>query len=244
MNSIKKQPYHFVQEIIKQYNIDIDKSINLDFIFDELGIKVVYTEIGNGVLGAAKVKGLKKLIVVAPSITNLGQKRFTLAHELGHIIMHQGQNYCTQEDLNVCITTLEKEFEANTFAAELLLPEPKMIEIEQRNELNMDIIKEISKLYETSFTATAIRLVNLSRNSTNLIYHKDGKVKWSTKSKDGKYIRYSDITLERIEQEKDINLRRVDTDIWINNSNEECSCFEQTIYFRNLNEYITILQFV
>lgn len=244
MNNIKKQPYHFVQEIIKQYNIDIDKSINLNFVFDELGIKVIYAEIGNGILGAAKVKGLKKLIVVAPSITNLGQKRFTLAHELGHIIMHQGAIFCNRNDLNICTTLVEKELEANTFASELLLPEDRVIEILEKNDLKIGLIKEVANQYETSLTATAIRLVNLSKNSINLIYHKDGMVKWNTKSKEGKTIKYSSINLERIEIKEDIKIREIDSNFWINDEYSYYSCFEETIYFRNLNEYITILQFI
>lgn len=244
MNSIKKQPYHFVQEIIKQYNIDINKSIDLDFIFDELGIKVVYAEIGNGVLGAAKVKGLKKLIVIAPSITNLGQKRFTLAHELGHIIMHQGATFCNKNDLDIYTTSSEKELEANTFASELLLPEARMLEIQEKSDFKIGLIKEVANRYETSLTATAIRLVNLSRKSINLIYHKDGMVKWSTKSKDGRSIKYNNVVLERIEIEEDIDIREVDSNLWINDEYGYYSCFEETIYFRNLNEYITILQII
>lgn len=244
MNSIKKQPYNFVQEIIKQYNINITKSTNLNFILDELGIKVVYSEIGNGILGAAKVKGLKKLIVIAPSITNLGQKRFTLAHELGHIILHQGASFCNKNDLNIYTTSSEKELEANTFASELLLPEARMLEILKKSDLKIELIKEVANQYETSLTATAIRLVKLSRNSINLIYHKDGIVKWSIKSKEGQSIKYSNINLERIEIKKDINTREIDSNLWISDEYRYYSCFEETMYFSNLNEYITILQFI
>lgn len=98
--------------------------------------------------------------------------------------------YKLYENLNICTTSVDKKSEANTFASELLLPEDRMIELQEKNDLKIGLIKEVANQYETSLTAAAIRLVNLSRNSINLIYHKDGMMKWNTKSKEGKSIKY------------------------------------------------------
>ena len=55
-----------------------------------------------------------KVIVVNKHMSN-DRKRFTLAHELGHIIMHSSEDFLFAEHRN-------KEDEANSFASEFLMP--------------------------------------------------------------------------------------------------------------------------
>lgn len=52
----------------------------------------------------------------------IGHQNFTLAHELGHWFLHNGQNI-SDNDRNCVYSNDIKEQEANAFAAELLYPE-------------------------------------------------------------------------------------------------------------------------
>lgn len=49
------------------------------------------------------------------------EKKFVCAHELGHMLMHKKAN-AVYMDTKTCFNTNKYEIEANTFAAELLIP--------------------------------------------------------------------------------------------------------------------------
>lgn len=93
------------------------------------------------------------------------RKRFTIAHEIGHYILHHDDsmeqdfivdyrqaimNYETQEDLI-------KETQANMFAAALLLPKDLVKEAWSKYKN----IEKVSKLFQVSAKALVIRLDNL-----------------------------------------------------------------------------------
>ena len=50
------------------------------------------------------------------------EKKFVCAHELGHMLMHKKTN-AVYMDTKTCFNTNKYEIEANTFAAELLIPD-------------------------------------------------------------------------------------------------------------------------
>jgi Zn-dependent peptidase ImmA (M78 family) len=64
--------------------------------------------------------------------------RFTLAHELGHIILHPGEN---KFDYRFELSSPDpKETEANRFAGEILMPYAKFKEIYKKYNGDMDLI--------------------------------------------------------------------------------------------------------
>lgn len=96
--------------------------------------------------------------------------RFTVAHELGHYILHSNEQPFFLDKSpkvmyrNSASTTGEflKEREANSFAASLLMPS-KLIELEleaMSNEVS-DIVKHLAKKFNVSEQAMSFRLSNL-----------------------------------------------------------------------------------
>ena len=65
------------------------------------------------------------LIKISNKISDEGQKRFVIAHELGHFINERKKNIhgCTPADLLGYKSKKQFEKDANTFAAELLMRE-------------------------------------------------------------------------------------------------------------------------
>jgi hypothetical protein len=92
-----------------------------------------------------------------------GRRRFTLAHELGHWICQHEQgrvesHYCRSEDIGVGAGwTLERE--ANTFAAQLLMPEPLLRREAGVLKLNVHVL---ARRFEVSVPAMKVRLQQLS----------------------------------------------------------------------------------
>lgn len=85
------------------------------------------------------------VIIVNKSFSN-DRKRFTLAHELGHILMHDEKNFPISEYR----TDKIKEEEANIFASEFLMPESEI-----KNQLHGLMLKDLSTLKKHWFTSMA-----------------------------------------------------------------------------------------
>lgn len=96
--------------------------------------------------------------------------RFTLAHELGHCFIPTHADYLTQQtmlnenNLHSKKYSFTKEYEANTFASELLIPSSTIGKIEQYGSNFKQITENISQKYDTSFTATALKVVTLLKD--------------------------------------------------------------------------------
>ena len=89
--------------------------------------------------------------------------RFTLAHELGHCFIHAHADYLTQQlmldksNIHSKKYLFTKEYEANTFASELLIPSSTIGKIEQYGSDFKQIVENISKKYDTSSCKTSQR---------------------------------------------------------------------------------------
>lgn len=68
----------------------------------------------------------KKHITVNSDLPDVLQ-RLVLAHELGHCILHSGFSSAAFHDVTLFDVTDRKEYEANVFASELLLPDETVL---------------------------------------------------------------------------------------------------------------------
>lgn len=115
------------------------------------GLKVDVRPIPNpGWAGALQSDDSRAVIWLNESDVKVRQ-RFTLAHELGHLMLHEtGVEFRDQR-----FWGSPKEVEANAFSADLLMPLAVLYPIAQH--LAFDVAK-LSRLFEVSPQAMAIRL--------------------------------------------------------------------------------------
>ena len=124
-----------------------------------------------------------------------GQRRFTIAHELGHFAIpdhakqHQANHRCLEATIATAAEVTDTEREANTFAAELLMPRSHFIDDIRGQAASMKLIKDLaaSEHYDVSLTACAIRLVELSLEPRALLCYENGRLKWQVRSKSFRY---------------------------------------------------------
>lgn len=149
---------------------DIESSI------ESLGINILYSDLydlekdGNKVSGFARVNketGNPEIVINGnePSY----RRRFTIAHELGHIILHwkwlpgKDINYNLAEityraDINYSQRERNREWQANEFAAELLLPLNEVKELYSHYK-NETIVKNIlAENYKVSLQMAEIQV--------------------------------------------------------------------------------------
>ena len=108
---------------------------------------------------APKVDGVTVKIIGMPPViflndnTPADRMRYSLAHELGHIIMH-----------NQISTTMEDE--ANQFASELLMPEQEM-KHEFNQTINLRRLVELKRIYKVSMAALLVRAKSVGKISVH-----------------------------------------------------------------------------
>lgn len=112
-----------------------------------------------------------RVIIGVNSLHHPNRQRFTIAHEIGHMILHKGVEMHVdrayrvnlRDDLSSQAVDPE-EIQANRFAAELLMPEHMLIqdlrgqEIDFENEVDL---RRLSLKYQVSLQALTLRLTNL-----------------------------------------------------------------------------------
>jgi hypothetical protein len=121
------------------------------------------------------------LVVVNDGIRNRGKRRFVIAHELGHFVLHKEPekfSICNEQAFVDWHGHRPHEKEANVFAAELLMPNRLYREEAQFREMNAETIDELREIFDVSFTAAAIRYVDLDVVPCAVVCTRDGEIQW------------------------------------------------------------------
>ena len=150
--------------ILRELGITKPEEIDVEAIAWNFGAKVRY---GRLTQCEARIIGSDDVAVITVDDSASPQRqRFSICHELGHWIYHPGQTLCCQagdiELPNDQSNNLERV--ADRFASELLMPSYLFVPVAQSlGSPNMRVVQQLSEIFRTSRTATAIRLVQLNR---------------------------------------------------------------------------------
>jgi hypothetical protein len=117
---------------------------------------------------------------------NPGRRRFTIAHEIGHYILHPREGLDHEDNAkNFTIwTDGAEEAEANLFAAELLMPEFLFRPRSWKEVPSLALIDNLAKEFSTSTLATAFQFTTHTIEQVALVVSVGGKIKWARRSKD------------------------------------------------------------
>lgn len=120
------------------------------------------------------------------------RKTFTLAHELGHLLIpwHTGDFVCKPSDINSDdldafvrdMNYREIEAQANRFAAEFLMPSDVFFDTCSAG--GFDAIRQYAKQGAISMHAALLKLINIVPPGHIFIYAESGRVKYARRSKD------------------------------------------------------------
>lgn len=125
-------------------------------------------------------------VIVVNQRSNDGRKRFSVAHELGHIALHGRINQmaaCSKLDIFKYRRARPEEREANVFASELLMPTTLVEDYCEDYEPSMELVDDIQNDFKVSMTAAAIRMVECSWASCALVASEGKRISWSMRSK-------------------------------------------------------------
>lgn len=122
-------------------------------------------------------------IRVKPGL-NPGRRRFTIAHEIGHYLLHPREGL-QREDTASNFTLwndASEETEANVFAAELLMPEFLFKPRTAKSAPSLSLIDRLAVEFSTSLLATAFQFVGYTYEQTALVLSEAGKIKCAVRS--------------------------------------------------------------
>jgi len=130
--------------------------------------------------------GDRAIVAVAGDLPT-EQRRWAIAHELGHFELHPGISYvglCTGEDMLLDYQSSGREQEANAFASELLMPEDLFSRRCDVSRVSWAPIKTLADEFQVSVTAAALRFLAFTYDRVAVVCCKDGAVRWTRATRD------------------------------------------------------------
>jgi len=162
-----------------------DVPVRLDFedIKYMLEIDDISVEHIDGFEGCLFLVGNASGILLSNKMTSENRKRFTLAHEIGHFMLHRNKAKIFQckpthsLSLNSSQVNKDDEVEANKFAAELLMPEKCFrTDMAHYNNIGLNQIFDLSEKYQVSNIATALRYIDYCGYVAAIVISENGMV--------------------------------------------------------------------
>jgi Zn-dependent peptidase ImmA (M78 family) len=127
--------------------------------------------------------GSRGLIRLSSSIINRGRKRFTIAHELGHWLLHD-TNIQIDTPKDILESSPQKvEIEANTFAGVFLMPSYLFSPLCSNETPTLELISSLAEKFATTLTATAFRFVEEAVFPCAIVFSEGGIISWWVASK-------------------------------------------------------------
>ncbi|MBV6795057.1 ImmA/IrrE family metallo-endopeptidase [Xanthomonas euvesicatoria] len=114
------------------------------------------------------------------------RQRFTIAHELGHFILHRSRQQsfnCDKQSVHTGIDTLRDiEREADDFASNLLMPGDLLRACISSQRIDFRVLGDIAKRFQVSLEALCIRYIKFTTERAILVYWDNGFVKYEWRS--------------------------------------------------------------
>jgi Zn-dependent peptidase ImmA (M78 family) len=162
------------------YGFESPKELVLEDLAMALGIIVT-----DGPLDSAAARLLRSgdsgLVRVSDRIREPGRRRFTIAHEIGHWLLHEHQSQllaCTDEDLLASYHSSPLEVEASIFAGALLMPEHLFAARIDGARPTTRTIKALCDFFDTTLTATSLRFVDISTDYCVFVLSEKNRIRW------------------------------------------------------------------
>ena len=138
---------------------------------------------GEGHLLRDRASG-RALIVVKEDVRGTPKERFVIAHELGHLLLHEDLDdlpRCTGDVAKLAPGARRAESEASDAGCEITMPEAwftrKMDECASRAP-TLDELRAMASYFRGSLTATALRALVFARTPSAFVVSKQGRVAW------------------------------------------------------------------
>ncbi len=145
--------------------------IPIETIVSNQGIKLLSYDLGEGMSGVLIIEQGEATIGYNKNEHRV-RNRFTIAHELGHFMLHKEKDLFVDKDFKIMFRTIPSndvneihEKEANEFAASILMPEDLLrreIDLLDLDYTDENAVKILAKKFDVSPISMSIRISKIS----------------------------------------------------------------------------------
>lgn len=141
-------PAEAARKLRKLWKVEKGTIQNLTKVLEDNGLYVINFDFNTERVDGMSIMANNQIPVLFSNKRSLGDRqRFTLAYELGHLVMHLQTNPSFSRDLS---------HEANEFAAEFLMPE-KDIKADYKDGVTLNILADLKRKWKVSMQALLYR---------------------------------------------------------------------------------------
>jgi Zn-dependent peptidase ImmA (M78 family) len=169
------------ERLLKDLGVNDPKEIDLEAVAWTLGARVKYRPLDRC---EACISGdMERAIITVNSRSPRRRRRFSIGHELGHWQYHRGRILvCRSDDIGRGRRNASPpERIADAYAADLLMPAYLFKPAARAYpKLDFTTVRALADVFDASYTATAIRLVEIGHAYAVLVCHGREGRKWFT----------------------------------------------------------------
>ena len=136
----------------------------------------------DGLLKANKSRSMW-LILYNSAVRSEGRKRFTIAHEFGHYLLHRHQQsefQCGEDDIETGDRNKSNiETDADLFASTLLMPLDDFRKQVDGQSVSFGLLGHCADRYGVSLTAAALRWIEIADKRAVLVASRDDHMLWA-----------------------------------------------------------------
>lgn len=162
-------PFKAPAVVLDELGITEPSDINIEAIGEYCGATIVYEPLDGS---EARILGSgDRAIITVNSNAPRERQRFSGGHELGHWMRDRGKVAfsCTDRNLVADWGDDDPERRANRYAADLLLPRKLFAAAARGAAPTFGCARDLARTFDTSLTATAIRLVELGSSPAMIV---------------------------------------------------------------------------
>ena len=239
--------------LLKELNILEPDEIDVELIAAFKNAPVRYEPL-KGMDGRIVREGDAAIITVNSAITYEGQKRFVIAHELGHFFLHpktrQVESVNQEQTTNWSDKQEIEEYEANIFAAELLMPSSIFSEKIKGQTPSFELIDSLQKDFRTTLTATAVQFVLNTKEECAIVSSSARQRLWYILSSGfsffmqaDSYIHGRSCAAEVSQNKRTSRSSKIEADYWLEGycGQHKAYITEDARYFPALNRSLSLL---
>jgi hypothetical protein len=161
--------------------LKIPPKVNLRDLAEKLELEIA--EVDSNSFDGALLRsstGFAGRILVRRGIREMGRRRFTIAHEIGHYILHGNQqNSCSPRMIEGWKAGQPlPEREADTFASELLLPTTDVIQHVNRRWPSMQVVSDIAEHFGASMMAAGRKFCDVAPQPCAVVWSSQRVIRW------------------------------------------------------------------
>ncbi len=168
--------------LLDYLGIDDPEDLDIEAIAQACHATIIYDVLEGS--EARLIGANDRAIITINSTSPRARQRFSAAHELGHWAFDRGKIAvaCGEMQLIGEWGQGNAERKANRFAADLLLPRKMFKRFSRHRPILWATVRELAERFQTSQTATAIRLVELGTFPAMAVCYDRGRLRWVIKS--------------------------------------------------------------